>query len=376
VVVTVAPGVENVLGEREVVTLLIRSAPSDRLKAAVAAAADDIAATGLLLTTGEPVIGAEVFRSDGTRWRPTEQEWVDKQELWDFACPSYVHGPVPVPGGLLLSIDYHYTPPELSQQTPGLLIGRLNAAGIPDAQITLAPQLSDDRFTALRSFSPVVRASIRADAEPYSPPHFGDLPSAAILTDLATAWLRGQQSPGMQLLAVATGSTEVPLTWESFGPVVGQVLTVDLSTHVVVSDFAGRAATACLGSFGKTGISLAAAARGWSTEQVATQMRALREVVRPVAGEVAWAGVTTYASTETAEDVLVDDLLQDEIHLGLMWYQVLSPAQLQRMGGPPPQAVELAAGRFELAIGEPEQWIPGHPGHDAIRAHARSILGP
>jgi hypothetical protein len=373
VAVTVAPEVESVLEEQAVVTLLIRSAPSDRLEAAVGAAADDIAATGLLLTTGEPVIGGEVFRSDGTRWRPTEQEWIDKRELWDFACPSYVHGPVPVPDGLLLSMDYHYTPPELSQQTPGLLIGRLNAAGIPDAQITLAPRLSDDCFIALRSFSPVVRASIRADAEPYSPPHFGDLPSAAILTGLAAAWLRGQQLPGMQLLAVAAGSTEVPLAWENFGPVVGQMLTVDLSTRVIVSDFAGRAATACLGSFGKTGISLAAAARGWSTGQVAAQMRALREVIRPVVGEVAWAGVTTYASTERAEDVLVE---QDEIHLGLTWYQMLSPAQLQRMGGPPPQAVELAAGRFELTIGEPEQWIPGHPGHDAIRAHARSILRP
>ena len=129
--VTVAPGLERVLGEQAAVTLLIRSAAP---VGGLAAAVGDIAATGLLETTGETVIAGEVARSDGTRWHPTDQEWAGGQELWDFACPSYVYGPVLVPGGPLLTIDYHYTPPELSQQTPGLLIARLEAAGIPDAQ--------------------------------------------------------------------------------------------------------------------------------------------------------------------------------------------------------------------------------------------------
>jgi hypothetical protein len=39
-----------------------------------------------------------------------------------------------------------------------------------------------------------------------------------------------------------------------------------------------------------------------------------------------------------------------------------------------PDPVELPGGRFELTIGEPEQWVPGHPQHDAIRAHARRIF--
>jgi hypothetical protein len=34
----------------------------------------------------------------------------------------------------------------------------------------------------------------------------------------------------------------------------------------------------------------------------------------------------------------------------------------------------LPSGRFELTIGEPEQWVPGHRDHDAIRARARHIL--
>lgn len=33
-------------------------------------------------------------------------------------------------------------------------------------------------------------------------------------------------------------------------------------------------------------------------------------------------------------------------------------------------------GRIELTIGEPEQWVPGHPGHDAVRQQARRVLPP
>jgi hypothetical protein len=64
----------------------------------------------------------------------------------------------------------------------------------------------------------------------------------------------------------------------------------------------------------------------------------------------------------------------DESEAGPMWYQVLSGTQLARLGGPPPGAAELAGGRFELTIGEPEQWVPGHRDHDAIRARARYLL--
>jgi hypothetical protein len=62
---------------------------------------------------------------------------------------------------------------------------------------------------------------------------------------------------------------------------------------------------------------------------------------------------------------------QDQIP---MWYQVLSQAQLERLRGLPPGAAELASGRFELTIGEPEQWVPGHRDHKAVRARARHIL--
>jgi len=39
-----------------------------------------------------------------------------------------------------------------------------------------------------------------------------------------------------------------------------------------------------------------------------------------------------------------------------------------RLGSP------VVPGRFELTIGEPEQWVPGHWDHKAVRARARHIL--
>ena len=66
--------------------------------------------------------------------------------------------------------------------------------------------------------------------------------------------------------------------------------------------------------------------------------------------------------------------MESELDAGPMWYRVLSRAQLERLRALPPGAVELAVGRSGLTIGEPEQWVPGHRDHDAIRARARHIL--
>lgn len=363
-------------------TLLIRSAEEPgRVAAAVTAAAHDIAGTGLLKRTGEAVIAGEVIRSDGTRWRPTDQEWEDNEELWSLDGPASVFGPVRLPGGQLLLIDYKCTAPKLCRETPRLLIGHLAAAGVRDAEISFAPQLSGDRFAALRSLSPVARGYLRTDARPPSPGRFTDMPSSPRLIGVAAEWLRSHHAPGMDLLALVADSP-VPLTWDSLRVTVEDVLAADTSVHLVVSDFVTRAATAELGFFGYTGITLAAALRDRRGEQAAAQMRALRETIRASSADADWAGVDVYPSTEREHYVPGDgDVLgnirayhQDEFHVGPMWYQVISHAQLQRLGAPPPGTAELADGRFELTVGEPEQWVPGHRDNGAIRARAGQLL--
>jgi hypothetical protein len=66
---------------------------------------------------------------------------------------------------------------------------------------------------------------------------------------------------------------------------------------------------------------------------------------------------------------LADTLVPDA-----MWCQILAPSHLDRLGGAPPGAVEVAPDRFELTVGEPEQWLPGHPDRPAVQARGRELL--
>lgn len=372
VAVTVVPGTEQHL--RGTVILLIRSDdPPERVAAGMRAAVPDIYATGVIPATGEDVIAGEVTRRDGTRWRPTDAEWQHDHWLAGAERPSYVAEPVTIPGGQLLVIDYSATPQRLCRLTPAILGRHLERAGVRDAQIGLAPELSEQRYGILGSFTPVARGSMRAPGDRYPAGGFLGVPLAPRFLDLATHWLGGRYEPGMEMLDLVI-STGVPVTWDNLRSVAEGVLASGGYTTLIVSDLATRAATAVLGTFAGRGISLAAAGAGWTPGQVAGQMRELRAIVREVAAEVDWAGVTAHAAARRAPNVYVPRMAPDESEVGPMWCQVLSGAQLARLGGPPPGAVELAGGRFELTIGEPEQWVPGHRDHDAVRARARYVL--
>jgi hypothetical protein len=86
-----------------------------------------------------------------------------------------------------------------------------------------------------------------------------------------------------------------------------------------------------------------------------------------------WEARTSAESTaggpRPAVEQLCDILVPDAL-----WYQILSAGHLEPLGGPPPGSVDLPDGRVELAIGEPEQWLPGHPDLPAVQAQARELL--
>jgi hypothetical protein len=285
----------------------------------------------------------------------------DRGRLAGAGRPSQVAGPVTIPGGQLLMIDYSSTPPRLCCETPGILARHLATAGVRDAQIDLAPTLSEQRYGIVGSLTPVARAGIRASLAPYPDDGFlGGVPLASRLIDTATQWLRGQYHAGMELVDLII-STGVPVTWDNLRPVAESVLASRGVTTLIVSDLATRAAAAVLGAFGHTGISLGVAGPDPAPERVAGHMRGLRAVIRGIAADVGWAGVTAHAAMPPTQNVYRPGrAMQDEFGAGPMWYQVLSRAQLERLRGLPPGATEVAPGRFELTIGEPEQWMPGH----------------
>ena len=371
--VTVAHGLERHLCETAI--LLIRSDdPPGQVAAGVRRAVPDIATTGMIPATGEEVIAGEVIRRDGTRWRPPGREWEDGGQLAGAERPSCVAGPVTVPGGQLLVIDYASTPSRLSRHTPGILIRHLEAARVRDAQIGPAPRLSGQRSSILASLTPVAWAGLRAGVPPYPRGGLAAVPHAQHLIDVATGWLQGQNQPGMDLLGLAAG-IGMPLTRDAVVPVVTAVLAAGSAAALLASDFGTRAAVAVLGDLALTGVSLRMASADRIVERAAAAMRRQRETIRAAVPGVGWAGVTALANPSPPFRLhLPNPAVEGEFDAGPMWYQLLSQAQLERLRGLPPGAAELASGRFELTIGEPEQWVPGHRDHDAIRARARHIL--
>jgi hypothetical protein len=109
-------------------------------------------------------------------------------------------------------------------------------------------------------------------------------------------------------------------------------------------------------------------------------MLAQRDIVRSRADAAVleWAGVTaSYDNSEllTGNQVGMDYQSGMEYQiLGTVWYQVLSEEQLRRAGGPPPGAARLPGGRYELTVGDADQWMPDSPDRSIMEEQASRLL--
>jgi hypothetical protein len=341
--ITVRNNVERHL--RGDVTLLVRSPePPGRLAVALAAAAAEIRVTG--------------------------GDWRSAPNLVPGSIngPAYVSDPVPVPGGHLITIDFKDTPAPARRTVPGIVAKHLQEAHVAEAEIGLAPQMSNGRFTFLQSLAPVARAWLLGRIPPG-----GDRSLQPWLVDLALDWLRNRYQADMTLLALL-GATEVPLAWDSARLAVDAFLTARSFPMVLESDFKTAGMGANLREFYGPGIALNMARADWPAAQTAEAMRAHRETIRAHASlpGLRWAGATGYSDMYSASSPAH---AWDESGLEPMWYQILSQEQLARLGEPPPGSVTLPGGRVELTVGEPEQWLPRHPDRLAIGSQAARLLG-
>lgn len=344
--ITIQPGVTRMLCSHlgHAVSLLVRGEPVQTLEAALRAAMPDV----------------------------------------ENLVPEHVHvevnGPVPVPGGFLfLGWLGEPTPPSVRAVVPDLLARRMEQAGITDAEIRVAP-LAGERHKVLDSFAPIARAWLRGSGDRRARWREGTRPwLEPRLIDAGAEWLRHEHQPGTEL-NILVGRVEMPVSPETLRPVVSSILGTENYTVALASDFATAAASVIFGQFMGCGLTLSAAERNWQAGDVTARMRQQQEFIRQHADlpELAWAGATaeparSYSSTIdfTAVHPLQDDDYPDS---GRVWYQLLSPDQLRRLGQPPAGAVELPGGRMELTIGEPEEWIPGKRGRRKAEARARRLL--
>lgn len=289
---------------------------------------------------------------------------------------AYVPSPVAVPAGHLLTIDFGTTPAAQFRSVPEVITRRLTEAGIGEAALG-APGKIGGRYAAITALAPAARAWLRGPlGAPLGPAPLGADP----LLEIAAAWVWAT-APELPPQGVVI-SAEFELAW----PGVTEALRPALATHapvaIVASDFASTATVAAveaslLGAVKQATLTAAG-------QDVVAAMRGQRDLLAAHAGELAWAGVD---AVPTAREALsaqwggrrpggehVPDLLVPDG----MWFQVLSPGHLERLGGLPAGAgaatVELPGGRSGLTVGEPEEWVPGHPSGAAVRERARDVL--
>jgi hypothetical protein len=282
----------------------------------------------------------------------------------------------PVPSGCLLLADIGGTTDDAAL-VPGIIARHLEAAEITEAQIRLARR-ADDRYEAAQSFAPAVRAWL---VGPQPQGGSGVFPSLEpVLADAGFRWISAKLRPERQLAALFA-SMEAPVTPDGLRHVLdgrrtGPPGMPEQTISAVVTDFTTVAAGAFFGDFLGTSVALSAAGADWATEEITAEMRAQRDIARSCADApgLEWAGVSVdYDNSQ----LLTGEVYRPEYQMiGPAWYQVLSDEQLRQPGGPPPGAVRLPGGRFELTIGEPGQWIPGLPGRAAVEEQARRLLAP
>jgi hypothetical protein len=294
------------------------------------------------------------------------------------AFGGYVTQPAAIPGGFMFTIDPSKADPAGWGAIVAVITTGLRSAGIEFATISEAATIGT-RYDALDSFTPVAQAWLGGSADRAvgfrQPPRLD-----ARLVDIAAEWLRTQQRGGMEIIVQAI-SAEIPVTWETLGPVVRGALASGISlvtggihsAPMIVTDFATAVARAEPGALLGTGLTLTAAGANWDVSEVAAHMRNQRDSVRSHLGELAWAAVTAEADGRRYLWGTEADRPSDVVP-GPMWYQILSAEQAGTLGRRPASAIDLPDGRIELTIGDPEQWVPGHPDRDAMYTRARALI--
>jgi hypothetical protein len=348
VAITPWKGLVRALVEEGTIYILVSSpAEPDRLFNALSAAAADIGEIGFY-------------------WNEPTPD--DPYAEWEAA---EVTGPIPVPGGGILQIHAGNTPPEMRiGEIPRLLAESLELAGITDATIGPAPTVGW-RYEVLGSLGPTVRTVLCGPP----PVPGGDSRSVPpVLIDIAVDWLRGEFQPGWELLALLIAA-EIPVTWETLRSVIDDGLRALPAACVLATDFAVSAAAIAIGECLGSGVAMSVARTGWVAAELTSRMRQMRDAVRGRAQqpELWLASVTATPDSRYLKYGQLTNWSEDFRHLA--WYQILSPERLRRLGGPPPGSAELPGGRFELTVGEPEQWLPGHPDYDAVRERAARLVG-
>jgi hypothetical protein len=273
----------------------------------------------------------------------------------DANNPSYVSEPIPLPDGQLVMVDFGHVPPDLRAELPEVVSTVLTSAGIDDATIAPAPTIGE-RYSAIDRMNPLSRAWLRG-LDPPDRPRFLPRPPDPVMST-GRQWLLGERQEGDELVALAI-SVEVPLTEDQFEPVVsalaGSRAPLPNPTPVVATDFDSHGACASFGVLHGFGALLSVGGAKWSAADLAASMNRQRDLIRANTEHLSWATIVVEPGDRSFD--IPQTQITETDDPPFAWYRLFSPAQLDRIGGPPPGSVELAGGRVELSRGDAEAFL-------------------
>lgn len=342
----------------------------DQIKLQVQRADDPAAAAEALVNAAEEIeqLGSDFLSDDG-----------------EPLTPNSVGGVVVVPSGSFLTgINAPMVPESELARIPDIVARHLAAEGVKNAVIALPPDTGplDDIENTPRA------VILRLFVAPLTSPD--PAPTPAWLLELASTWLLEHSSD--ELINVRASVVQFPLlrhdvaayvdTFPRFGsPVLtggslaSRAWGVHLDAASVAFAFGGPEATdaelvAMVGSFAEL------------TRQVAPRLvQGFIDISRRFAPFSTTLHGTTWSIQGGASPELVV-YVDDELCFDAFAYQVLGPGHVARLVAAAPEGRlpapfrPLPAGRVELSVGEPADWLPASPQRDRVLAEARRLLAP
>ena len=314
--------------------------------------------------------------------------------------PAWVSEVIEVPDGPLLMIDGGFTPVARLREIPGIVARRLEQAGVsatvrwPRTSGAMERIRRAPRAVFLRLYpQPPTRKGVHVELPP---PWLHE----------AACWAIGDPPAGrkamcsLQAVEFTASDRDVASLlagWDRDRPGYAVICTGDPSTAIrgVAVDFIPTDTPE---------LTLVAGGPGMSDGDMVQAIDDLQVIARELAPTVAYAFTTIEQSFATLSAPGHDTewlwRMDGPQHTQVKWvcdeivpdafpYQVLGPQHIERLGGPPSGAIELAT-RWELAIGASEDWLfdaDYDPASRAwwtaelrrdptVQAHARELLAP
>jgi len=322
-----------------------------------AAEPSDAARAGTAMTRA----GEQILRLDGAPGSADGLGPADRNN------PKWVSEVLHLPGGPMMMIDGGYTPRRLLAGIPQIVAGCLEEDGV--SAIVQAPDVRGP----LSETGQIPRAVVlRMYTTPHSVRERVELPQGWLAQ--AGDWVVGDAPAdtevmgrlGFATFAAAAGGVEGLLEqWERLRPGMGVLATGDPAGVM-------RAAGLHLPPDLNPNVVLGLGGPGASDEDLIAGFAELQRVARQIAGTAAYAFISIEATFvpfngpwhDTEWAALVDgprdmlaEALADRIVLDAFPYQILGPAHLQTFPEAPSGAVALSAGRLEVVIGAPQDWL-------------------